>query len=131
MKNILFFTLGFISLGIGIAGIVLPVLPGGPFILIASFCFAKGSKRIDNWFKNTVIYEKYVEGFRQNRGMTRKEKIRINLIADFFILFSVFYVDILIVQIILIVLGLYKHYYFINNIKTIKLGQEENNKHSK
>ncbi|PAV28609.1 hypothetical protein CIL05_15035 [Virgibacillus profundi] len=120
MKNILFFTLGFISFGIGIAGIVLPVLPGGPFLLFASFCFAKSSKRIDKWFKSTWVYEKYIVGFRQKRGMLLKEKIRINLIADFFILFSVFFVDILIVQILLVALALYKHYYFIKKIKTIK-----------
>lgn len=125
MKNILFFILGFILLGIGIAGIVLPLLPGGPFILLASLCFAKGSKRIDRWFRNTAIYDKYVEGFRQNRGMTIKEKIRINLIADFFILFSIFYIDILVVQILLVGLALYKHYYFIKKIKTIKAGAAE------
>ncbi|MFC4022288.1 YbaN family protein [Oceanobacillus longus] len=114
---------GFIFLGIGIAGTVLPVLPGGPFYLLSSYCFAKSSKRIENWFKRTTFYEKYVEEFRQNKGMTRKEKIRINLIADFFILFSVFYVDILLVRVILLALGIYKHYYFIKKIKTITPGQ--------
>lgn len=53
------------------------------------------------------------------KGMTRREKIRINLIADFFIVISVFYVDILLVKILLVVLALYKHYYFIKKIKTI------------
>ncbi len=119
MKRIFFVILGFISLGFGIAGTVLPVLPGGPFYLFAAYCFTKSSERLDNWFKSTKIYDKYVVGFREKRGMTRKEKIRINIIADFFILFSVFYVDILIVCIILIVLMLYKHYYFIKKIKTI------------
>lgn len=119
MKRIFFVILGFISLGFGIAGTVLPVLPGGPFYLFAAYCFTKSSERLDNWFKSTKIYDKYVVGFREKRGMTRKEKIRINIIADFFILFSVFYVDILIVHIILIVLMLYKHYYFIKKIKTI------------
>lgn len=57
--------------------------------------------------------------------MTRKEKVRINLIADAFILFSVFYVNILPIQILLVVLALYKHYYFIKKIKTIKLNQDE------
>src|SRR5690606_18666611 len=119
MKRIFFVILGFISLGFGIAGTVLPVLPGGPFYLFAAYCFTKSSERLDNWFKSTKIYDKYVVGFREKRGMTRKEKIRINIIADFFILFSVSYVDILIVRIILIVLMLYKHYYFIKKIKTI------------
>ncbi|MDQ0233467.1 uncharacterized membrane protein YbaN (DUF454 family) [Metabacillus malikii] len=121
----MFFILGVISLGIGIAGTVLPVLPGGPFYLLASFFFAKGSKRVEAWFKRNPLYIKYVEGFRKKRGMTLKEKIRINVIADTFILFSIIYVDILIVQIILIALALYKHYFFIKKIKTIQPQKNE------
>lgn len=120
IKRILFFLLGFISLGLGIAGTVLPVLPGGPFLLFASFCFAKSSRKIENRFKSTSLYVKYVEVFLKKKGMTRKEKIRINLIADAFILFSIFYVDIFIVQLLLVVLALYKHFYFIKKIETIK-----------
>ncbi|PAF19217.1 YbaN family protein [Terribacillus saccharophilus] len=120
LKNVLFFLLGTIFLGFGIAGIVLPVLPGGPFLMIATFCYAKSSKRIDDWFKSTTFYTKYVLAIKENKGMTLKEKIRINIIADAFILFSVFYIDIWLVKIVLIVLGLIKHYYFIKKIKTIK-----------
>jgi uncharacterized protein len=119
MKSILFMLLGAISLLFGIAGTVLPVLPGGPFYLFAAYCFAKSSKRVENWFKSTAIYEKYVEAFLQKKGMTRKEKIRINVTADFFILLSVVFVDILFVRILLIGLALYKHYYFIKKIKTL------------
>ncbi|PAD19888.1 YbaN family protein [Terribacillus saccharophilus] len=120
LKNVLFFLLGTIFLGFGIAGIVLPVLPGGPFLMIATFCYAKSSKRIDDWFKSTTFYTKYVLAIKEKKGMTLKEKIRINIIADAFILFSVFYIDIWLVKIVLIVLGLIKHYYFIKKIKTIK-----------
>jgi uncharacterized protein len=119
MKSILFMLLGAISLLFGIAGTVLPVLPGGPFYLFAAYCFAKSSKRMESWFKSTAIYEKYVEAFLQKKGMTRKEKIRINVTADFFILLSVVFVDILFVRILLIGLALYKHYYFIKKIKTL------------
>lgn len=125
VKSILFFLLGSISLLIGIAGTVLPVLPGGPFYLFAAFCFAKSSKSIENWFKSTSLYEKYVVAFLQKKGMTRREKIRINIIADFFIVISVFYVDILLVKIFLVVLALYKHYYFIKKIKTIDRNSTE------
>ncbi|WP_406687753.1 YbaN family protein [Rossellomorea vietnamensis] len=119
MKNILFMLLGFIALVCGVAGTVLPVLPGGPFYLLAVYFFSKSSKRVDAWFKNTYIYKKYVVSFLEKKGMTLKEKIRINLTADFFILLSILYVDILAVRIILIGLALYKHYYFIKKIKTI------------
>ncbi|ALX50559.1 hypothetical protein AOX59_06620 [Lentibacillus amyloliquefaciens] len=120
IKRALLVLLGLISFGIGVAGTILPVLPGGPFYLVAAFCFTKSSERLDNWFKSTEVYDKYVEGFRQKRGMRRKEKIRINLIADFFIILSIFIMHIILVQIVLVVLGLYKHYYFIKKIKTIK-----------
>lgn len=116
--------LGFIFLGLGICGTILPVLPGGPFYLLASFFFAKSSERIENWFKQSRFYQ-YVLDFKQSKSMTLKQKIRINLIADFFIIFSIIYVDILIVRIIMIALGLYKHYYFIFKIKTIKPNQEK------
>ncbi|UTE78583.1 YbaN family protein [Rossellomorea sp. KS-H15a] len=119
MKSILFMLLGFIALVCGVAGTVLPVLPGGPFYLLAVYFFSKSSKRMDAWFKNTYIYKKYVVPFLEKKGMTLKEKIKINLTADFFILLSVLYVDILLVRIILIGLALYKHYYFIKKIKTI------------
>ncbi|WP_335869003.1 YbaN family protein [Bacillus sp. 2205SS5-2] len=127
IKSILFFLIGLLSLSLGVLGTVLPVIPGGPFYLFAAFCFAKSSKRIDNWFRSTPIYKKYVEAFLQKTGMTRKEKIRINIIADFFILMSIFFVDFLIVKIILIILALYKHYYFIKKIKTIVPKQDHSN----
>jgi uncharacterized protein len=119
MKSILFMVLGFIALVFGVAGTVLPVLPGGPFYLLSAYCFAKSSKRMEAWFKNTYIYKKYVVAFLEKKGMTLKEKVRINLTADFFILLSVLYVDILLVRIIIIGLALFKHYYFIKKIKTI------------
>lgn len=119
LRSFIFIILGFIFLGFGIAGIVLPVIPGGPFLLIASYFFTKSSERFDRWFKSTIFYTKYVLAFKGQRGMTRKEKIRINIIADFFILFSVFYINILLVQVLLILIGLYKHYYFITKIETI------------
>ncbi|MGD6819192.1 YbaN family protein [Metabacillus sp. 84] len=125
LKTILLVSIGSVALVIGIAGTFLPVLPGGPFYLLAAFCFAKSSKRVDRWFKNTWVYKKYVLAFLQKRGMKRAEKIRINLIADSFILASVLYVNILVVQIVLVILALYKHYYFIYKIKTIHPNTEE------
>ncbi|WP_277749496.1 YbaN family protein [Oceanobacillus halophilus] len=121
----MFVVLGFLSFGIGVAGVVLPVLPGGPFFLFAAYCFARSSERVDNWFKRTSFYMIYVVRLKENKGMTRKEKIRINLIADAFILFSVLYVDILFVRLLMIALCVIKHYYFIRKIPTVTPEQYE------
>lgn len=119
--RILLIITGFVSFGIGVAGVILPVLPGGPFFIFAAYCFGKSSERIENWFKSTTFYKDYVIRIKENTGMTRREKIRINLIADAFIIFSVIYVDIIFVKVIIIILGLIKHYYFIKVIPTLTL----------
>ncbi|MCK6208448.1 YbaN family protein [Bacillus infantis] len=120
IKSILLMLIGFLSLVAGVLGTLMPVLPGGPFYLFAAYCFAKSSNRIDNWFKSTSIYNKYVKSFLQQKGMTRKEKIRINIIADFFIIISLIYVDLLLIKALLILLATTKHYYFIRKIKTVQ-----------
>lgn len=120
VKRSIYIVLGLISFGIGVAGAILPVLPGGPFFLFASYCFTKSSERLDRWFKGTSFYKQYVDRYFIKKYMTRWEKIRINIIADFFIILSVIMVDILLVRIIMITLALVKHYYFIVKIKTIK-----------
>ncbi|MFY0681988.1 MAG: YbaN family protein [Thalassovita sp.] len=42
-------TLGLISLGLGLIGVVLPLLPTVPFMLLAAFFFARSSERLHNW----------------------------------------------------------------------------------
>ena len=73
MKKILYIMIGCISLGLGIIGVILPILPTVPFVLLAAFCFAKSSKRLDGWFKNTKLYEEN----NIKSGKTKRAKLRI------------------------------------------------------
>ena len=118
--KLLFVSTGFITLGLGVVGMFVPVLPTTPFLLISSFCFVKGSERFDKWFRSTKIYKKHLEDFVRDRSMTLKQKVSINLLADTMILIAFFMVDKLWVRIILILCILYRWYYFIFKIKTIK-----------
>jgi len=115
----LFLIAGFIFLGVGIIGIVLPIIPTTPLLLLASFCFVKGSKRFEVWFKGTQLYKKYVESFLRHRSMTLRQKVFLNLFADSMIAIGFFSVDILPVRILLIIIVLYKYYYFATKIKTV------------
>jgi uncharacterized membrane protein YbaN (DUF454 family) len=67
--------LGFIFVGVGIVGYITPLMPGLVFFLIATFCFAKGSRK----FLRMIIGNKYVGqqilDFKKGKGMTVKTKI--------------------------------------------------------
>jgi len=86
--KIVFIILGFIFVGLGCLGIPLPVLPTTPFLMLAAICFAKGSKRLDVWFKNTKLYHKHLESFVEKREMTLKAKLTILFTASAMLLFS-------------------------------------------
>ena len=103
----IYIILGIIFLGVGIIGIVLPVLPTTPFVHLASFCLAKGSDRINNRFKKTKIYREYILNFKEN-GLTKKQKIRIVLTADLMLLASGYFVNNFHVRIFLFCLALIK-----------------------
>ncbi|CAM3913772.1 YbaN family protein [Mesobacillus zeae] len=119
LMKLLFVSLGFLFMGLGVIGIVVPVLPTTPLLLLASFFFAKGSKRFENWFKETSIYKKYLESFVRERAMTRRQKITLLLLADCMIAIPIIMTDSLMLKLALLLIVVYKYYYFICKIKTI------------
>lgn len=74
IKKYIYITVGLISVVLGAIGVVFPILPTTPFLLLASYCFAKGSDRFNTWFIGTKLYKKHLESFVKERSMTLKEK---------------------------------------------------------
>lgn len=77
MKKILYVLLGCVGVGLGALGAVLPMLPAFPFLMLAAFCFARSSEKLDRWFKGTRLYKENLEDFVAGKGMTTKTKVRI------------------------------------------------------
>ena len=75
IKKYIYITVGLIAVVLGAIGVALPILPTTPFLLLASYCFARGSERFNNWFINTKLYKNHLESFVNERAMTLKQKL--------------------------------------------------------
>ncbi|MGL5436172.1 MAG: YbaN family protein [Lachnospiraceae bacterium] len=117
--NTLCVILGFLSIGLGCIGIVLPVLPTTPFFLLAVFLFAKGSARFHSWFLGTRLYKKYLENFVTTRSMTLAAKIKVLAVVTVLLGIGIWFSPVF-AKIILMVVALGHYVYFAFGIKTIK-----------
>ena len=114
----LFVSLGIFFLILGTIGIFLRLLPTTPFYLLASFFFAKGSKRFHGWLTGTKFYKKHIDSFEKNRSMTLKTKLTILVPVSLMMILTGVFVDILAVRVLIGVLILTKAWYFLFVIKT-------------
>lgn len=129
IKRLLYCIAGFICLGLGCIGIVLPILPTVPFFLVTIFCFANSSQKLHDWFLNTKMYKKHLESFVKKKGMTIKAKAAVLtsvslLMGLGFVMMSRVPVG----QIILAAVWICHVIYFIFGVKTIKQTDKENMK---
>ncbi len=118
--NLILITAGLLFTGIGMIGVLVPVLPTTPFLILASVCFMRSSERFDKWLKSTKLYQGYAEDFIRDRSMTCKRKAKILLLADFMLLFPLIRVESIYLKLFIVIIILIKYWYFVFKIKTKK-----------
>ena len=109
-----------VSMVLGAIGVVLPVLPTTPFLLLASFCFAKGSDRFHKWFIGTKLYKKHLESFVTSRSMTLKTKLCILLPASAMLILAMLAMSNIYGRVFIVFLIIFKYIYFFTRIETVK-----------
>ena len=87
----LYIFLGFLSLVLGLIGIVVPGLPTTPFLMLTVYFFARGSERLHNWFINTKLYEKHLKTFHEKRSLTKKSKATILAFSSTMMLIGIYF----------------------------------------
>jgi uncharacterized membrane protein YbaN (DUF454 family) len=75
LKRQLLLAAGTLSLAIGIAGIVIPLLPTTPFLLLAAGCYLRSSPRFYNWLMGNRWLGAYIRNYIGGRGMPLKVKL--------------------------------------------------------
>lgn len=114
---------GTIFLGLGILGIVLPILPTTPFLLLAAACYARSSKRFYYKLINNKWFGTYIKNYLEGNGISLKVKFFTISILWTTILFSVlFFINLFWIKIILIIIaiGITIHILTIKTYKKLK-----------
>ncbi len=93
---------GSLSLGLGVLGVFLPVLPTTPFLLLAAGCYLRSSRRLYDWLLATRFPGTYIRDWRSGKGLPRGLKISILVLLFVTIVCSaVFFVSALWLRILL------------------------------
>jgi uncharacterized membrane protein YbaN (DUF454 family) len=75
MKRCFLIGTGFLSLGLGVVGVFLPVLPTTPFLLLSAWCFLRSSKRLYRWITGHRLFGPYIVNYLRYRAVTVKAKL--------------------------------------------------------
>ncbi len=129
LKRRFFVIVGTIAIGIGVVGIIVPVLPTTPFLLLAAICYMRGSQRLYNALLCNRFIGSYVRNYLEGRGMSRKMKVwTLSLLWVAIVCTAALATDSLIIRIILVVVltGVTIH---ILTVKTAKKNMESINNH--
>jgi uncharacterized protein len=86
----LYFAAGIVLVGVGVAGYILPVLPGTIWLILAAWCFARSSPRLEAWLENHPKFGPSIVAWRRHGAIPRKAKaLAIAMMAISFVIFVV------------------------------------------
>ena len=91
VKRSLYIFVGTLLLVIGSIGVVIPVLPTTPFLLLAAACYIRGSERMHRWMLNNRIFGEFIRNYMEGKGIKPRQKIFTLMFLWLTITFSVFY----------------------------------------
>ena len=76
MQRTILIIIGWLAVALGTLGVVLPLLPTTPFILLAAWCFARSSPRFHHWLLYRSWFGGYLRHWQKYRAMPRGAKPR-------------------------------------------------------
>lgn len=106
--KVVFVICGWLSLSVGIIGIWLPILPTTPFILLAAYCFSRGSLRLHRWLRGNRHFGEIIRDWETHRGLRRSAKIMATVMIVLLFSYTLIFVGVPIyIKILLVVIALF------------------------
>ena len=106
IKKYLYFFVGSVSLALGVTGVIIPVLPTTPFLLLASFCYMRSSERMYNWLINHKIFGAYLYCYMTYKAIPKKAKIGAMIFLWSTLIISMLLISSLHIRIFLVAVGI-------------------------
>lgn len=102
MQRYILIVLGWLAVVLATLGVVLPLLPTTPFLLLAAWCFARSSPRFHYWLLHRSVFGRYLRHWQQHRAMPPGAKSRAMVFILITFAFSLWMVKILWVRLLLL-----------------------------
>ncbi|WP_249871386.1 YbaN family protein [Oceanobacillus saliphilus] len=120
IKKVFLIIIGSISLGFGVLGIFLPLLPTTPLLLLSAACYIRSSEKLYNWLITNKYFGSYILNYRQGKGIPLKAKIMGVTLLWFSMLYTIiFVIPLIIVKLLLFLIASY-FTWFILKQKTLR-----------
>lgn len=75
MSRMAFIALGLLCVGMGALGVVLPLLPTTPFVLLGAFFFARSSPRLHAWLLRHRVFGPLISNWKETRSISPTAKL--------------------------------------------------------
>ncbi|MBA2175867.1 YbaN family protein [Halobacillus locisalis] len=125
VMKVLLIVIGSVSLVLGVLGIILPLVPTTPFLLLTAACYVRSSDRLYNWLMTNKWFGSYIRNYKAGRGIPLKAKISVLVMIWFSFLFSAFYIAPNIYLKVGFIFGACLFTVVMYRMKTLKPGDEE------
>lgn len=74
MRRTAYLLAGYLALALGAIGVALPLLPTVPFMILAAFCFARSSPRLEAWLLDHPAFGPHIRRWRERGAISRNGK---------------------------------------------------------
>lgn len=106
LKKLLLILIGVISMSLGMLGIILPVLPTTPFLLIAAACFMRSSEKLYKFLITNKYFGQYIKDYREGKGIPVKTKvIALVMLWTTILACLIFFIDKLIIRVVIFLIA--------------------------